>query len=379
MEGYGTICAVVEINSAKNTSMNMEPNSRVFVGGIPVRVEKQTILDFFSQFGAIKYCKIKKNSKTGRSLGYAYITFEDPQAVHQLINKQIEFCGRICECKPVFKKNKLKEELAKEKRKKLLVYNIDPTITNSELQEYFEKMTAINYAFVVKDPENKFNKGYGYVVFNSEEELDGFFDEHPVLVLKGKPFLSSNKLTVPPKKKKELSAKAASNAGEPLKKACESRTRRGSQKPKGQTQQHSQESESVSVADSDEDNSQFSSPDRRNSKNGTPDWSQLQMGRSLHLSKELPQLAGAHRSQDAYLLQKSIHKFHISNSEEALNNGTEATKSTRVAKLPAKRTHFSSFEAMKRRTEISKMSKTINQDLTNYRFNKPEHAQIMDQ
>lgn len=367
-----------EIISANERSLSMEPNSRVFVGGIPVRVEKKTIVDFFSQFGAIKYCKIKKNSKTGRSLGYAYITFEDPQVMFALVNRQIEFCGRICECKPVFKKNKLKEELAKEKRKKLLVYNIDPTITNVELQEYFEKLAEINYAFVVKDPENKFNKGYGYVVFNSEEELDAFFDKNPALVLNGKPFMSSNKLTVPPKKKKEGSAKAVSNMGEQIKKVSNSRNRQGSQKAKGQTQEDSQDSDLMSVADSEEEKSQFSSPDGRNSKSGSTERNHLQIGRSLHGMDTRQPLEPSTGSDHAKALREQSQVLHVSNSEDILKNRTDATKSTRVSKHPHKKNHFSSFEAMSRRNEIRKISKTINQDFSNYRFNKPEHSQIMD-
>lgn len=367
-----------EIISANERSLSMEPNSRVFVGGIPVRVEKKTIVDFFSQFGAIKYCKIKKNSKTGRSLGYAYITFEDPQVMLALVNRQIEFCGRICECKPVFKKNKLKEELAKEKRKKLLVYNIDPTITNVELQEYFEKLAEINYAFVVKDPENKFNKGYGYVVFNSEEELDAFFDKNPALLLNGKPFMSSNKLTVPPKKKKEGSAKAVSNMGEQIKKATNSRTRQGSQKAKRQTQEDSQDSDLMSVADSEEEKSQFSSPDGRNSKSGSTERNHLQIGRSLHGMDGRQPLEPDTGSDHAKVLREQFQVLHVSNSEDILKNRTDATKSTRVSKHPHRKNHFSSFEAISRRNEIRKISKTINQDFSNYRFNKPEHSQIMD-
>lgn len=96
----------------------MEGQNRIFVGGIPVRVEKTAIVDFFSQFGRIRHCKIKKNSKTGRSLGYAYITFEDSQATKQLLNKQIEFCGCICEFKSVFKKDELKDKITKDELKK---------------------------------------------------------------------------------------------------------------------------------------------------------------------------------------------------------------------------------------------------------------------
>lgn len=230
----------------------MEANNRIFVGGIPVRVDKKTIVDFFGQFGKIKYCKIKKNSKTGRSLGYAYITFEDPNAIQTLVNRQIEFCGRICECKQVFRKTELREELAKEKRKKMLVYDLDLNITNTDLKDYFDKFATVSHAYVVKDPEGQNNKGFGYVVFNNEEDLNSFCEKKHNLILNNKPFKYSNEFHVPPKKKKETNLKTSSNQGEPHRKAG-GQHRKGSQKARGEEASDSDLGKSISMEDSDED------------------------------------------------------------------------------------------------------------------------------
>lgn len=192
----------------------MEGQNRIFVGGIPVRVEKPTIVDFFSQFGRIRHCKIKKNSKTGRSLGYAYITFEDSQATKQFPNKQIEFCGRICECKPVFKKDELKDEITKDKRKKLLVYELDPKTTNKELHELFTSLTSISHAYVVKDPNSHLNLGYRYVVFDDEEKVEEFCKRKLAISFRGKQIKYSNELLVPPKKKPKSSMYSESNNGD---------------------------------------------------------------------------------------------------------------------------------------------------------------------
>jgi len=88
----------------------MEQQYRIFVGGIPVRVDKRTLLEFFSQFGQIRNCKFKKNSRTGRSLGYAYLTFENADVFETLAERQVEFCGRICECKGIMRRKGLETE-----------------------------------------------------------------------------------------------------------------------------------------------------------------------------------------------------------------------------------------------------------------------------
>jgi RNA recognition motif-containing protein len=192
----------------------MEGQNRIFVGGIPVRVEKITIVDFFSQFGRIRHCKIKKNSKTGRSLGYAYITFEESQATKQLLNKQIEFCGRICEFKPVFKKDELKDKITKDKLKKLLVYELDPATTNKELHDLFASLTSISHAYVVKDPNSHLNLGYGYVVFEDGEKVEEFCKRMLAISFLGKQIKYSNELHVPPKKKPKSSMYSESNNGD---------------------------------------------------------------------------------------------------------------------------------------------------------------------
>lgn len=178
----------------------MEDLHRIFVGGIPVRTGKEAVREFFGRFGAIRHCKVKKNSKTGRSLGYAYITFENSEACKSLLNTQVEFSGRICECKPVYKKEQLKEELAREKRRKLLVYGLDPAITNCELSTLFESLMNISHAYVVKDSDSFLNQGYGYVVFNTEIELESFCSQNPLLTIKGKEIMYSRELRAPSKK-----------------------------------------------------------------------------------------------------------------------------------------------------------------------------------
>ena len=180
----------------------MDNPSRLFVSGIPVRVDKQGIMDFFSQFGAIKYCKIKKNSKTGRSLGYAYITFEDPVIAQSLVNRQIEFEGRICECREVVKKEELLETMELERKKKLLVYELHPKVTNEILLEQFQKLTSVSHAYVLKDPESEFNKGYGYVAFPTQEALQEFVKRRPVIHILGYLVRYSDHMKTPPKRRR---------------------------------------------------------------------------------------------------------------------------------------------------------------------------------
>ena len=182
--------------------MSADATKRIFVGGIPVRVERHQIIDFFSQYGQIRYCKLKKNSKTGRSVGYAYITFKSEKSALTLVNKQVEFFGRICECRQVLKNQQLVEELDKEKRRRLCVWALDPQTTNSTLKQAFIGLADISHAYVLKDSINPKSKLTGVVIFNSETEVLSFVQQRPDVSVNGSLIKYNLETSIQLKKKK---------------------------------------------------------------------------------------------------------------------------------------------------------------------------------
>ena len=181
--------------------MTTDLTRRVFVGGVPVRADKQEIVGYFEQFGKVLHCKMKKNSKTGRSLGYLYLTFEDPQVASSLLHRPIQICGRVCECKPVYKKEQLEEALSQDKKLKLLVYELDPDATNKDLTEAFGLRAEISHAYVVKDSDSRNNKGYGYVIFKTEDAIQSFCLSNPLVTVRSRSVQYSSELQFPPKKR----------------------------------------------------------------------------------------------------------------------------------------------------------------------------------
>lgn len=153
----------------------MEKSYKVFIGGLPVRVDKDAICQFFSKFGTVLSCKLKKNQQTGRSLGFAYLTIKEKEAYDRLLEEEIEFHGRIIEIKPIWKKKELGDQLENEKKKKLFVSNLPEELTNTELIEYFSKFGQISNAYIIKDPDTKSNRHYGYVIFKRQPDFDHFF------------------------------------------------------------------------------------------------------------------------------------------------------------------------------------------------------------
>ena len=165
----------------------MEKSYKVFIGGLPVRIEKEAICEFFSQFGTVLNCKLKKNQQTGRSLGFAYLTVKEQECYDRLLEETIVFHGRIIEIKPLWKKNELGDQLENEKKKKIFVSNLPHSLTNSELTSYFSRFGQLTNAYIIKDPDTGGFKDYGYVIYKRQTDSDAVVraSEEGILVLGG--------------------------------------------------------------------------------------------------------------------------------------------------------------------------------------------------
>ena len=59
--------------------------SKIYVGNLTYGTTEQDLLDFFSEFGAIKEAKLIIDRETSRSKGFAFITFGSDQSVDKAI------------------------------------------------------------------------------------------------------------------------------------------------------------------------------------------------------------------------------------------------------------------------------------------------------
>ena len=70
-------------------------NDQIYVGNLPYTVNEADLRQYFNQYGAIEYIKMVKNHKTGRSKGYAFITYgSKKEAVKSLTAHGHDMQGR---------------------------------------------------------------------------------------------------------------------------------------------------------------------------------------------------------------------------------------------------------------------------------------------
>ena len=71
----------------------------MFVGGLSWESTQESLQRYFGQYGEVIDCVVMKNSETGRSRGFGFVTFADPNKVdavlksgpHELDGRTVSF------------------------------------------------------------------------------------------------------------------------------------------------------------------------------------------------------------------------------------------------------------------------------------------------
>lgn len=82
--------------------LNWETTDRMFLGEGVFGLEKwsnnratESLRDYFSQFGEVQECTVMRDSATGRSRGFGFLTFRDPKTVNTVMVKEHYLDGKI--------------------------------------------------------------------------------------------------------------------------------------------------------------------------------------------------------------------------------------------------------------------------------------------
>jgi RNA-binding protein Musashi len=65
------------------------------VGTLVADLGLESLKDYFSQFGEVQECTVMRDSATGRSRGFGFLTFRDPKTVNTVMVKEHYLDGKI--------------------------------------------------------------------------------------------------------------------------------------------------------------------------------------------------------------------------------------------------------------------------------------------
>ncbi|KAF8961588.1 hypothetical protein BDZ97DRAFT_1190178 [Flammula alnicola] len=150
----------------------------MFIGGLNWDTTDEGLRDYFSQFGKVDACTIMRDA-AGTSRGFAFLTFEDPNAVDLVVNREHALDGKTIDPKRAIPR----EEHLRNTR--YFVGGLSPSTTPDSMRQFFAEYGKVVDATVMLDRESGRSKGFGFVTFEDASKADQLVGK-PGLILDDK-------------------------------------------------------------------------------------------------------------------------------------------------------------------------------------------------
>lgn len=145
----------------------------MFVGGLSWETTEDGLRGYFSKYGEISDSVVMRDSSTGRSRGFGFVTFTNTSATAAVLAETHTLDGKTIDPKLAVPREHKPSPLGSDFRtKKLFVGGVAPTTTDDLLKRYFEKYGKVVEALLMTDRDTGRPRGFGFVTFESEDAAD---------------------------------------------------------------------------------------------------------------------------------------------------------------------------------------------------------------
>lgn len=150
---------------------------KLFVSGVPPSMKKDDLLRIFQE----RIDNIETFPKdvvitcitTHPGFGFIYLTnITEEQIQGQEEKLIIQYDDRMLCIKIAEDKEKHKKKMIMNKDLKILITNLDESVTTFMIEEYFSTFGIIEQAYVAFHPKTNKPKGFGFVTFKEEEAVN---------------------------------------------------------------------------------------------------------------------------------------------------------------------------------------------------------------
>ncbi|VEL23858.1 unnamed protein product [Protopolystoma xenopodis] len=159
---------------------NSEPNDRrteqfrkLFIGGLNPQTDDTKLREYYGQWGDIVDAVVMKDKRSGRSKGFGFITYKEPEMVDAAqSNRPHSIDGKTVEAKRAMPREDSQNPESHMTVSKLFVGGLKKEVTTDDLKEYFLKFGTIKECEVVKFKESGESRGFGFVTFDDYDAVD---------------------------------------------------------------------------------------------------------------------------------------------------------------------------------------------------------------
>ncbi|GAV59659.1 RRM_1 domain-containing protein [Cephalotus follicularis] len=156
---------------------------KIFIGGLAKDTTYATFNKHFGKYGEITDSVIMKDRYTGQPRGFGFITYADPSVVDKVIEDTHVINGKQVEIKRTIPKGSGQSKDFK--TKKIFVGGIPSTVSEDALEGFFSKYGKVVEHQIIRDHETNRSRGFGFVIFDSEEVVDEMLSKGNMIDMSG--------------------------------------------------------------------------------------------------------------------------------------------------------------------------------------------------
>lgn len=143
---------------------------KIFVGGLSRDTGDDELRDYFSNFGTVVECMVKRDPNSGQSRGFGFVSFKDASSVDQVLSEHTHTLqGKKIDPKRAQARN---APGGPEVCRKIFVGGLDPNLAEDKIRDYFGQFGKIALIEQPFDREKNVKKGFCFITFESGDPVD---------------------------------------------------------------------------------------------------------------------------------------------------------------------------------------------------------------
>ncbi|EIW68566.1 hypothetical protein TREMEDRAFT_74094 [Tremella mesenterica DSM 1558] len=141
---------------------DMPDEGKMFIGGLNWETTDEKLRAYMSEFGEIDACTVMRDP-TGRSRGFAFLTYVDPASVTKVLGQTHHLDGKQIDPKRAIPRAE------HEKTAKVFVGGLAATVTSESLRTFLSTFGGVLDATVMIDRDTNRSKGFAFATFENED------------------------------------------------------------------------------------------------------------------------------------------------------------------------------------------------------------------
>lgn len=154
---------------------------RIFVGKLPVSIQEDDLLAYFSQFGHIFDVSIKKDAISGYSKGFGFINCSDQSVYDAILGQKHRLGGKRINCNNAFEDIRT-NHIGNNEKRKVFLRGITADIRDHDLRAYFKHFGRIVRIYGLRDAADGKTKNFGFLEFYEVKDAANVISQEHHLV-----------------------------------------------------------------------------------------------------------------------------------------------------------------------------------------------------